>query len=169
MAIQRITFKMNDHIPNVQRGKEEVDFVHTWASPMYFEKGLYDVKTIIPECLDAKAVEVILPLHLYRTTLAVRKTQPNETISAIKKAFKSDRFKRTQGFALSYMLSNEMILATDFPGPPHVMIYTPDDYTREMSVNLGWNDQVVYHEGGPDAAYTAFVIIREGIEPAYEE
>lgn len=143
--------------------------VRSWGGPMYEERGMYDVKAVVPECIDAKAVEVIWPVQVYRTELAIKKTPPKETIAAVIEAFNSGRFHRIEGFALSYMLSNGMMLAADFPGPPHVMFYVPDDYTREMSGDLGWQDQVVYHEGGPDAPYTALMIIRDGIDPVDKE
>ena len=145
--------------------------VRSWGGPMYTEKasGLYDPEAKVPECLDARAVEVIWPFQVFRTELALQRTPPKETVRILKGAFKTGRFQRTRDVSVSYMMSNEMMLAAGFPGPPHVMIYLPDDYTREMSGNLSWGDQVLYHEGGPEQPYTALMIMREGIDPIHED
>ncbi len=143
--------------------------IRSWGGPAYFEDGMYDPNNLVPECLDATAVEIILPLQEFRTQLAINKTPPKEANAAVKKAIQSGRFQRIENLAFSYMLSNAMMYGKDHSGNPHIMLYFPDTYTNDMIGGLSWKDQVLFIEGGVEQPYTAAVIYGPGIDPVYTE
>ena len=141
--------------------------MRSWGNPTHDPKYMYIPQIIVPECLDANATAIILPMQLLRAELGVAETPGREIKEAVLEGFRSGRLKRTTTVSFSYMLSAAMTFSDGSAGPPHVMIYLPDSYTNEMLGGLPYGDRVAIVEGAPDEPFVAanIYMMDKGIEP----
>jgi hypothetical protein len=144
--------------------------LRSWGNPTHDHKYMYDPNLAVPECLDANAVKTILPMQLFRAKLGTRMTPPAEIEAAIKEGFRSGRFHRTETVSFSYMLSAAMVFGDGHQGPPHIMIYLPDNYKNETVGGFPYSDQLIFVEGGPDQPFIAanIYLLDESIEPVFD-
>lgn len=137
--------------------------IRPFGGPTFIREH-FDPAYQVPECFDAEAATVVLPVQLLRAQLAAQGFTPEAIRDNVREAFRSGRLRRTQRVSFSYMLSNAMRYRRDRPGNPHIMVYLPDDYSNEILGAISPSDRVIFVEGGPDEPYTAAVIYRDGLE-----
>lgn len=137
--------------------------IRPFGGPTFIREH-FDPAYQVPECFDAEAAEVVLPVQLLRAELAAKGLTPAAIRDRVREAFRTGQLRRTERVSFSYMLSNAMRYRRERPGNPHIMVYLPDDYSNEILGGISSSDRVIFVEGGPDAPYTAAVVYRDGID-----
>ena len=143
--------------------------MRSWGNPTHDHAYLYDPNLIVPECLDENAVKTILPMQLYRAELGVKQTPPADIEAAVMEGFRSGRFDRTETVSFSYMLSAGMTFGDGHQGPPHIMIYLPDNYQNDTVGGFPYSERFIIVEGGPDQPFIAanIYLLDKAIEPVF--
>ena len=144
--------------------------MRSWGNPTHNHAYLYDPALIVPECLDANAVETILPVQLLRAKLGAMQTLPADIEAAVMEGFHSGRLQRTQTVSFSYMLSAGMRFGAGNPGPAHIMIYLPDNYEYDTVGGFPYRERFIIVEGGPDQPFIAanIYLLDKAIEPVFD-
>jgi hypothetical protein len=142
--------------------------LRSWGNPTFAASATYVPEILVPECLDRKATGAILPVQLFRAKLGVQGTPPARIKEEVQRGFREGRFRRTETVSFSYMMSAGMTFGSGASGPPHVMVYLPDDYSNQDVGGFPYSERVVFVEGGADEPFVAAnIYVDEAIEPAY--
>ena len=144
--------------------------MRSWGNPTHDHAYLYDPNLIVPECLDENAVKTILPMQLFRAELGTKKTPPAEIEAAVTEGFRTGRFQRTESVSFSYMLSAGMTFGGGQQGPPHIMVYLPDNYKNGTVGGFPYSERFIIVEGDPDQPFIAanIYLLDKAIEPVID-
>ncbi len=121
-------------------------------------------KSLIPQCVDAAGVDVILPAIMHKTLLGMKGMKPVDVKADFRARADKGEFKKPDSLGVNYMMSSYNYIYLQGPDiianvPPHLMHYAPNATNQDIKAAANAQRQGLPHINDPGihAYFISFV------------